>query len=109
MGINVGNQTTTGTINNQISGYAAQLRNIMYLISNLNKQVNGQGNGLAMVEAIGYSSAANASNPGGISDAQYALNMIGYLNTMAAIYYGTAAQSPAFNFDNELSQMWAGQ
>lgn len=109
MGINVGNQTTVGTINNQISGYAAQLRNIMYAISNLNKQVNGQGNGLAMLEAVGYSSAANASNPGGISDAQYALNMIGYLNTMAAVYYGTAAQSPAFNFDNELSQMWAGQ
>jgi hypothetical protein len=78
-------------------------------ISNLDLSVNGQGQGLAYLESIGYSGSPNAANPGGISDAQYAQNMIGYLHTVAAVYFGAAAQTPAFNFDQELSQIWSGQ
>ena len=49
------------------------------------------------------------ANPGGVSDAQYALNMISYLNTVAGVYFGTATQGTAFNFDQQLSQMWAAR
>ena len=105
----VGAVIGSNQIDNVITNLAISLRNVMRQMSNLSLAVNGQGNGLTYLESIGYASAANAANPGGISDAQYALNMIGYLNTMAAVYYGTAAQTPAFNFDQELSQMWAGQ
>jgi hypothetical protein len=105
----VGAATSNGQVNNAITGLAVSLRNLMRQVYNLNLSVNGQGAGLAYLEGIGYGSAANPANPGSISDAQYALNMIGYLNTVAAVYFGTAAQTPAFNFDSELSQVWAGQ
>jgi hypothetical protein len=35
--------------------------------------------------------------------------VISYLNTMAAIYFGTAAQPSPFNFNNQLSEVWAGR
>jgi hypothetical protein len=71
----------------------------MQQVKNLSTWINGQGTGLATLEALGYSAA----------DAQTALNMISSLNTMAGVYFGTATQATAFNFDNQLSQMWAGQ
>jgi hypothetical protein len=107
--MSVGLQGTTQSIDNGLTNTAVQLRNLMNGVANLNTWVNGQDNGLAFLEELGYSSTANADNPGGISDAQYALNLIAYLNTIAGIYYGTAAQPDAFNFNNELSQIWGGQ
>lgn len=107
--MSVGSSIGSDQISNVITSLSVNLRNIMQQISNLNTAVNGQGAGLAYLESIGYTSTANPANPGSISDAQYALNMIAYLNTMAEVYYGTTAQTPAFNFDQELSQMWAGQ
>jgi hypothetical protein len=106
---NVGVQANTTTINNNITGFAINLRGVMQQISYLSTFINGQGTGLATLAEIGFSTAASSINPGGISDAQYALNMISYLNTVAGVYYGTAAQPTTFNFDQELSQMWAGQ
>jgi hypothetical protein len=103
-------------VNNVITSLAVNLRNIMQQISNLNKSVNGQAAGLAYLVSIGYSNTIATSSPNNpvingtmITDAQYALNMIGYLNTVAAVYFGTAPQTPAFSFDEELSQVWAGQ
>jgi hypothetical protein len=81
----------------------------MQVIANLNLSVNGQGQGLNYLISIGYSNTPNAENPGGVSDAALALSTISYLNTVAAVYFGTAAQTPAFNFNNQLSQVWAGQ
>ncbi len=96
-------------MDNMITSAAVHLRDAMQVISNLNLSVNGQAQGLAYLESIGYSNVSNPANPGGISDAAYALSMISYLNTVAAVYFGTAAQTPAFSFHQELSQMWAGQ
>jgi hypothetical protein len=96
-------------VDNVITSLAVNLRNIMRQISNLNLAVSGQGAGLAYLTSIGYGSDANPANPGAVSDAQYALNIIGYLNTVAAVYFGTAAQATGFDFDQELSQVWAGQ
>lgn len=105
----VGATIGSGQIDNIITNLAVNLRDIMRNITNLNMSVNGQAAGLAYLESIGYGSVTNPANPGGISDAQYAQNMIGYLNTVASVYFGTVPQTPAFNFDQELSQMWAGQ
>lgn len=96
-------------INNIITALAVQLRDVADRITRLNLSVNGQGNGLAYLESIGFSGTANPENPGGVSDATLALSMISYLNTVAGICYGTGNQPAAFNFMQELSQVWAGQ
>lgn len=108
----VGSIIGSSQVDNDITFLAVNLRKIMQQVANLNLQVNGQGAGLAYLTSIGYSNltaTSNPNNPGGITDAAYALSMINYLNTMAGVYFGTAAQTPAFNFNQELSQMWAGQ
>lgn len=107
--MSVGNQANTTTISNAITSSAINLRSVMEGINHLSTFVNGQGTGLQTLAAIGFSTAPTAANPGGISDAQYALNMISYLNTVAGVYYGTATQATTFDFNQELSQMWGGQ
>lgn len=106
--MSVGNQASSSTVDIALTDYSVQLRDLMQDISNLSVWVNGQGNGLAFLEGLGYSNAANPNNPGGVSDAQLALNMISYLNTVAGVYYGTATQATTFDFNQELSQLWAG-
>jgi hypothetical protein len=96
-------------VSNIITALAVQLRDVMQRIANLSLAVNGQGAGLAYLTSIGYSGTANPANPGGISDAAFALSMISYLNTVAGVYFGTAAQTPAYNFNQQLSEVWAGQ
>lgn len=97
--MSVGSQANSVTVNEQITAYATQLRNVMQGITNLSTWINGQGNGLAVLEALGYNA----------TDAQTAQNMISYLNTIAEVYFGTATQATEFSFNNELSQIWAGQ
>lgn len=114
--MSIGNQATVSGLNNTLSNYATGLRNYMTGLSQLSTFINGQGNGLQTLEQIGYGSTANTSNPGNVSDAQLVLNMIGYLNTIAGVYFGNVQQGGSdgtgailFNFDQELSQLWAGQ
>lgn len=85
------------------------MRDLMQQVVNLSTWINGQGNGLAYLEQLGYSSQADEENPGGISDAQMALNLIAYLNTVAGVYFGTATQASEFDFNNQLSQLWNGR
>lgn len=94
----VGNQATAASVNGQLTSLAILLRNTCQQIHDLSTFINGQGNGLATLEAIGYSAG----------DAATAQSMISYLNTVAGVYFGTAAQASDFNFDQELSQLWAG-
>lgn len=96
-------------MNNMITSAAVHLREVMQVIANLNLSVNGQAQGLAYLQSIGYSNVPNAANPGGVSDAALALSTISYLNTVAAVYFGTATQATTFNFNQQLSQVWAGQ
>lgn len=114
--MSVGNQATVSGLNNTLSNYATNLRNYMTGVSQLSTFINGQGNGLQALEQIGFGSTANTSNPGGVSDAQLALSMIAYLNTIAGVYFGTVQSGGAggtgaitFNFDQELSTLWGGQ
>jgi hypothetical protein len=102
----VGNNFSSDTVDQLISGYSVQMRNLMQNIVNLSTNVNGQANGLAFLEGIGYQPA----------DAQTALNAIAYLNTIAGCYFGTVQQggsdgtgATVFDFNQEMAQYWAGQ
>ncbi len=107
--MSVGQATGSGQVDTDLINYALGMRDLMQQITNLSTWINGQGNGLAYLEQLGYSSASNPDNPGSVSDAQMALNLIAYLNTVAGVYYGTATQATTFNFNNELSQLWNGR
>lgn len=107
--MSVGATIGSDQVNNIITALAVNLRDVMRQIYNLNQAVNGQGAGLAYLESIGFGSDANPANPGDISDAQLALNVISYLTTVAGVYFGTATQGSEFNFDQQLSEVWAGQ
>ena len=105
----VGATIGSSQMDNILTSLAVQLRDICRDISNTSLSVNGQGQGLAYLQSIGYSNTANPANPGGVSDAALAQSTISYLNTVASVYFGTATQSTLFNFDQQLSQVWAGQ
>ncbi len=99
---------STGSLSPLIAQLAAQLRDVAQVISNLNLSVNGQAQGLAYLASVGYSNAANPANHDSISDAALALETISYLNTPVAVYFGTASQASTFNFNQQLSGVWAG-
>ena len=105
----VGAAIGSGQVDNIMSSLAVAMRDVMRQVYNLNLAVNGQGAGLAYLQSIGYSNAANPANPGSVSDAQLALNMISYLDTVAGVYFGTATQATQYNFDQQLSMLWAGR
>jgi len=95
----VGVQLTKATVDGQISSLAQQWRDLAAATARLSMNVNGQGNGLAVLEAAGYTS----------DEAVQAQSAISYLNTSASVYLGTATQASQFNFNQELSQYWGGQ
>jgi hypothetical protein len=99
-----------------LTNLAKAIRDVCQRIKNINTEVNGNGQGFQVMTSIGYSIATGGANPGGISDAQYALNLLAFLNTISGCYYGTVQQGGTggtgainYNFDNALSPLWAGQ
>jgi hypothetical protein len=105
----VGAVIGSGQMDNIITAFAVNLRDVMRRIYNLNRNVNGQGAGLAYLQSIGYSNDPNPDNPGSVSDAALAQTAISYLNTVAGVYFGTATQASEFDFDQQLSEFWGGQ
>lgn len=112
----VGTQANSQQIDARLTQLAVQLRDVITRITQLNTQVNGQGNGLTVLELAGYSSGDNTDNPGSMSDAAYALQKLAYLSTVAGCYLGTVQQGGSggtgaveFDFDNALSTLWALQ
>ena len=104
--MSVGNQGSSDAVNQAITQYALGMRNLMQGITNLSTWINGQGDGQTYLESLGYDSA----------DASNALSAIAYLSTVSGCYYGTVQQggtggtaATTFNFNQELSQYWAGQ
>lgn len=116
MPIGIGTQPTNASINNQLTAMALQLRDLLQQAANLSVQVNGTGQGLAYLTSIGYGNVANPLNPGSITDAAYALQMISYLNTLSGVYEGTIQQggtggtgATTFNFNNAFAVLWNAQ
>jgi hypothetical protein len=105
----VGTPMTSGQMDNILTSLANRYRDLSQVALDLSIQVSGQGNGLAYLESIGYASDPNPANPGGVSDAQWALNLISYFGTNAGVWFGTAAQASEFSFNNAVAPLWAGQ
>lgn len=112
----VGMQATKESMDQALSSLAVQARNLMQAIGNLNTTVNGQAAGLAYLESIGYSSTPDQGNPGAVTDAQYAQEVISYLSQLSGVYFGTVQSGGSggsgailFNLNNALAPMWAGQ
>jgi hypothetical protein len=93
----VGNVTSPGAINSNLTGYALQLRNLMDSIREEQEGVVSLG--LTGLEGLGFSS----------TDAAQVLALWSYMNTISGVYYGTATQGTQFSFDNALAQLWAGE
>jgi len=94
--VTVGIQVTQASVNAQIGSLALQMRNACRAGVEFQEWILTLG--ASGLEALGFSSA----------DATTALNMASYLNTMGAVFFGTAAQTPAFNFDNALAGLYGG-
>lgn len=97
--MSVGGQPTVAGINTLLTNLAIAWRNVAQQSANLFEEVNGQGNGVAALQAIGYAPA----------DAQTADTLIGQMNQLSQILGGTQALGAAFNFNNSFSQLWNAQ
>ena len=105
----VGSVIGSSQIDNILTSLAVNYRNLGQQAVNLSIEVTGQGAGLAYLESLGYTSAGNPANPGGISDAAWALQLVNYFDNVAGVWYGTATQSSEFNYNNAVATLWAGQ
>jgi hypothetical protein len=96
----VGNQPNASNINSVMGHIATDLRDWARRANQFHTAIDGMGaddpsRATALV-ALGFTQA----------DATNLVYLANVLNTVAAIYYGTAAQTPAFNFDSALSPLW---
>lgn len=105
----VGASLGSSQMDNILTNLAVNYRNISQLAANLAIEVNGQGQGLAFLESIGYSNDPNPGNPGGISDAAWALQLVDYFSTVSGVWFGTATQPSEFPFNNAVAPLWGGQ
>jgi len=92
-----GQQPTLAGINGQLSASAIQLRDLCNTIADLNLQVGKLGT--AGLQGIGASA----------SDASDIVSKYATIATVAAVYFGTATQGTAFNFNDALAPVRAGQ
>jgi succinyl-CoA synthetase beta subunit len=103
-------------MDNTLTNIANSLRLIMEQIANLGVTVNGQGNGLAYLEnVVGYSNTGDPANPGGISDAAWAQQVVNDLLILQQVYagvLGTAVvgqSAVALNFNSVFAPLWGGR
>ena len=105
----VGSPANAATIGQNLAALAQELATWCAKVAEFQQGMVAAG--LAGMEspAIGFSGTANPQNPGGVSDAQWALNASNYLSTVAQIATGQATQATTFNFINQLSILYTGQ
>jgi hypothetical protein len=92
----IGYQTTQEQVNAQVGNLALGLRNACRQIINFQEWV--QKENTAGLEALGFSA----------DDAQAILTASNYLNTVAALFFGTAAQPSPFDFDDAVASTYGG-
>lgn len=92
-----GNQANPTRIDQNITAVALAFREAADQARNLNSIVNGGGNGTVYLNSIGY------------PDPVTALQMIGYLENLSGVYFGTATVAASFDFDTALAPTWGGQ
>ena len=91
----IGNQSTAGQLNSMLARYVSQIDTVMASIATLQ----------AYVVAVGADGLQNLSNPFTAADATDFINAVNYLNTMAALWYGSAGQADPYDFQNQLHSM----
>ena len=99
--MSIGNQpTTAGQFNMQAANLAVQLRAVCSQILRMQAWVAQQG--AAGLQNIGFSN----------TDAEAMLYQVGYINTVAQVYYGMVQQggtggagASTFDFDNALTTL----
>ena len=92
-----GQQPTVASLDGQLTSCALRLRDLCRDVQNLNKQVGKLGS--AGIVALG-------------TDTAHADDMVtkaAQINTVAALYFGTATQATTFDFNDALAPLWAGQ
>ena len=100
--MSVGTQPTVAGVNSQLTALALTLRNNFATITNLFTCINELGGDTGLTagfEAVGFDS----------TDAGTASTLLGYMNTIAGVYAGTATQGSEFDFANALAALWGGQ
>lgn len=116
--MSVGNPATKQQIDQSLQDLAVGLRTLGNKATNMMTMLNAQGDVQAALEAVGYSADPNPENQGGISDAALAALFVGYMSTLAGVYYGRVQQggntadgtgAALFNFDQAFSPLWGGQ
>jgi hypothetical protein len=95
--MSVGNQPTKATIDNIITTCATQMRDTCDFVRKQFTYVSSFS--AAQLEALGYTAA----------EAAQIATLMGYINTPAAVYYGTGVQATQSNFDAALAPVWGGQ
>jgi hypothetical protein len=106
-------------MDNILTSLAIQMRDVMRNVSDVDLSVNGTGAGLAYMKQIGYSdvvATSNPNNPGGITDAAWALQVLQFLNTNSKVYFGLLQQggtggtgATIQNFNQQLAGVWGGR
>ena len=93
---NTANLTVAG-LNGQLGNIAITLRNSCQQSADFFEGINALGT--SGLQGIGFTSG----------DATAFFNACNYMQTVSAVYYGTAAQTPAFSFDSALAAARGGQ
>ena len=93
----IGYQFDQSSANNDLGAMCVQLRDLMVRVTSYHQKVTGLGH--AGQVALGFTDA----------DATDLQLRADYINTVAALYYGTAVQPSPFNFDDALSGPRAGR
>jgi hypothetical protein len=93
----IGNQPTVTSVNNDLSNYATQMRNLMQQVQEFNLEVAALGT--TGLETVGFNA----------TDAANVVSTAAIMNTVSAVYFGTATQATLYNFNNALAGLWAGQ
>jgi hypothetical protein len=98
----VGNQPTVAGINQSLSSLAIQMRNLMQQVKQFDQKISALGaTGLENIGGTGQ-----GFNP---ADAASVIQLAGFLNKNAGVYFGTDTQATASNFDAALTVVWGDQ
>lgn len=97
MSIGYQSQLTVPGVNSTLGQIAVNLRNACAAAQAFDQQISVLG--AAGLEAVGFTAA----------DAASLVQAAGFMNQVAAVYYGQAAQGTVSNFDSALAPARGGQ
>ena len=91
----IGIQQSASQLNSMLASYVAQMNNLTANIVQLQDYVVFTG--VAGLEAL--------PNPFTAADAASYIQAVNYMNTVAQLWLGAAAQPTAYNFQNQMAQL----